>query len=164
MKKALLFFAVLTFAILIAWFTFTHTATAPQEEDVVVPTTLEKSDAVFSYKDTIKLDNTFRNEGISSPITIHGEARGTWFFEGSFPVTLTNWDGLIIAEGVAQAQSDWMTEEYVPFEVTLTFDAPYKNGDQDFMKRGSLICKKDNPSGLPENDDAYEITVYFQQQ
>ena len=114
-----------------------------------------------SYKDLVKLNKPKQNELLVSPLTITGEARGTWYFEASFPVVLTNWDGLIIAEGHAEAQSDWMTEEYVPFKATLTFVSPYKVGDQDFMKKGSLILKKDNPSGLPENDDAFETTVTF---
>jgi hypothetical protein len=95
-------------------------------------------------------------ETISSPLAVKGKARGSWFFEGSFPVTLTNWDGLIIAQGVAQAQGEWMTEDFVPFEATLTFET-----NTTVSNRGSLILKKDNPSGLPENDDALEITVFF---
>ena len=95
------------------------------------------------------------NEVIKSPLIIKGEARGNWFFEGSFPVMLTNWDGLIIAEGIAKAQGDWMTTEFVPFTATLEFKTPtYKNN-------GSLILKKDNPSVLPEHDAALEIPVLF---
>lgn len=93
---------------------------------------------------------------ISSPVTISGEARGNWFFEATFPIVLTNWDGLIIAEGYATAQSDWMTEEFVPFTARLTFDKP------EYSERGFLILQKSNPSGLPENDDAFEITVFFE--
>lgn len=109
----------------------------------------------------ISLTNINDGDVVGSPLQLAGKARGYWFFEGSFPVTLTNWDGLIIAEGVATAEGEWMTEEFVPFKSTLTFTSPYKVGDPDFMKRGSLILKKDNPSGLPEKDDAYEITVFF---
>ena len=46
---------------------------------------------------------------ISSPLRITGEARGPWYFEASFPVVLTDGDGLIIAEGHGQAQGEWMT-------------------------------------------------------
>jgi hypothetical protein len=98
---------------------------------------------------------------IENGVTISGQARGNWFFEASFPVTLVDWDGLIIAEGIATAGSDWMTTEFVPFTTTLNFTSPYQAGEPDFMKRGSLIFKKDNPSGLPEFDDALEIPVTF---
>ncbi len=95
------------------------------------------------------------NQVISSPLVIEGEARGNWFFEASFPVTLTNWDGLIIAEGIATAQGEWMTEEFVPFTAKLEFKNPtYKNN-------GTLILKKDNPSGLPEHDNALELPIIF---
>ena len=94
-------------------------------------------------------------EIITSPLTITGKARGTWFFEGSFPVILVNWDGLIIAQGVATAQGDWMTEGFVPFTATLKFEKP-TNGTA-----GTLILRKDNPSGLPEHDDALEVPIRF---
>ena len=103
----------------------------------------------------IRVSSPQQNEVITSPLTITGEARGTWYFEASFPVVLVDWDGLIIAEGHAEAQSDWMTEEFVPFRAELTFKAPiYKN-------YGTLILRKDNPSGLPEHDNALEVPVLF---
>lgn len=106
----------------------------------------------------VHLSNPRPHQVITSPLTVTGEARGTWFFEASFPVFLVNWDGLIIAEGIAQAKSEWMTTEFVPFEATLTFTV-----DKDvYSTRGALILKKDNPSGLPEHDDALEIPIVFQ--
>lgn len=106
--------------------------------------------------DLIILDSPRPEQYIKSPLTISGQARGTWFFEATFPVVLTDWDGRIIAEGYATAKEDWMTEEFVPFEAQLEFVA-----DTTVSRRGSLILQKDNPSGLPENDDALEITVFF---
>ncbi len=106
--------------------------------------------------DLIRLDNPRPNQVITSPIVIEGEARGNWFFEGDFPVILTNWDGLIIAQGYATAQSDSMTEEFVRFKAEIEFEKP------ELYNRGSLILQKDNPSGLPENDDALEIPVLFE--
>ncbi len=98
-----------------------------------------------------------QDDVITSPLTIMGEARGNWFFEATFPVVLTDWNGLIIAEGFATAQEDWMTEEFVPFEAELTFTP-----DTSVSDRGFLILQKSNPSDVPENDDAYEITIYFE--
>lgn len=103
----------------------------------------------------IRVDSPWPNQTVQSPLTITGEARGSWFFEASFPVVLTDWDGLIIGQGIAQAKSDWMTADFVPFEATLTFTAD-KNA---YSNRGTLILRKDNPSGLPEYDDAFEIPV-----
>lgn len=102
------------------------------------------------------LDTPKENEKISSPLTVSGKARGNWFFEANLPLVLTNWDGLIIAEGYATAQEDWMTEDFVPFEGVIEFAKP------EYGERGFLIVKKDNPSGLPEHDDAVEIMVFFE--
>ncbi|GEM_PF-687409 len=107
--------------------------------------------------DLIRISTPRPNQTISSPLTITGEARGNWFFEASFPVVLTDWDGKIIAQGIAQAKSEWMTTDFVPFEATLTFTVD-KNA---YSNKGSLILKKDNPSGLPQKDDALEIPIVF---
>jgi hypothetical protein len=104
----------------------------------------------------IRITSPSVNGSIKSPLTIKGEARGGWYHEATFPVTLTNWDGLIIAEGYAQAEGEWMTSEFVPFAATLTFKKP------EFNNRGFLILKKANASGLPENDAALEIQVFFE--
>lgn len=96
---------------------------------------------------------------ITSPVTITGEARGTWFFEASFPVYVTDWDGLIIGEGHATANGEWMTTEFVPFTAVITFDTSQIRGN--YSNRGTIILKKDNPSGLPKHDDALEIPVLF---
>jgi hypothetical protein len=103
----------------------------------------------------IVLDSPQPNDVIESPLTIMGKARGPWYFEASFPIVLTDSDGLIIAEGHAEAQGEWMTEEFVPFKATLNFTKPAGKNT------GSLILKKDNPSGLPEHDDALEIPIIF---
>jgi len=100
------------------------------------------------------------NQTVTSPVLITGSARGNWYFEGSFPVSIVNWDGLIIGSGIATAQDNWMTTEFVPFTATISYEiatgTPYS--------RGSLILKKDNPSGLPENDDAREIPIILNPQ
>jgi hypothetical protein len=103
--------------------------------------------------DLIQLDNPRPNHDVFNPVTVSGQARGTWFNEGSFPVVLTNADGLVLAEAPAQTEDDWMTEEFISFEVTLRFIAPATD------EIGSLTLRKANPSGLPENDDALEIPV-----
>lgn len=108
--------------------------------------------------DLIRIDSPRPNQVVKSPLSITGQARGNWFFEASFPVFLVDWDGLIIAQGIAATKdgADWMMENFVPFTATLEFSKPtYKNN-------GALILKKDNPSGLPENDDALEIPVFFE--
>ena len=153
----------------IVFFSGTDMAEAPTDSEVseeLVIETNEEIDPVItahieSKRDLIQLTTPTVGGEINSPLNINGQARGYWFFEASFPVILTNWDGLIIAEGIATAKGEWMTEEFVPFSAQLEFVSPYKAGDPDFMQRGSLILQKDNPSGLPEHDDALEMPITF---
>ncbi len=106
----------------------------------------------------IRLESPRPNEVIKSPLVLKGEARGYWFFEASFPISLVDWDGRIIGQGFATADGEWMTVEFVPFTATVNFTV-----DPDvYSKRGFLILQKDNPSGLPEHDDALEIPIMYE--
>ena len=94
---------------------------------------------------------------ITSPVAVSGEARGSWYFEGSFPVTVVAADGTLLGEGIATAQGEWMSEKFVPFTGTITFTAPV--GD---VKSGTIVFQKDNPSGLPENNNSVSVPIQFQ--
>ena len=152
MKKIILIIIILAIVIVtITWKPKNINTDLIEEIDPILKAEIE------SKADLIRLETPLPNSTFTSPLNIKGEARGVWFFEASFPIYLTNWDGLIIAEGYATAQGEWMTTEFVPFTATLTFENPtYKNN-------GSLILRKDNPSGLPEHDDALEIPIFFGQ-
>ncbi len=103
----------------------------------------------------IVINNPIENQLVTSPLTISGKAPGNWFFEASAPVTITNWDGLIIGESYIQAKGDWMTTDYVDFEGTLSFT------NTEYGDYGFLILKKDNPSGEYQFDDSVEFRVNF---
>lgn len=104
--------------------------------------------------DLITVSSPRPGDIIKSPLTITGQARGNWFFEATFPMQLLDENGQLLGQGIAQAQDKWMTEEFVPFTATLEFKTP-------MTKKGTLILKKDNPSGLPENDDELMVPVKF---
>lgn len=93
-------------------------------------------------------------ENIISPLVITGEARGIWYFEADFPVFLLDENGNQIAIGIAQAQDDWMTENFVPFRAELNFDDSKK-------MNATLVLMKDNPSDLAEYDDELKIPVFI---
>lgn len=90
---------------------------------------------------------------VTSPLTVLGEARGTWYFEASFPVKLLDSNGNQLAIAPTQAQGEWMTTNFVPYLVTLTFTPT--------TATGTLVLEKDNPSGLPEYADSISIPVQF---
>lgn len=93
-----------------------------------------------------------KNTEVTFPLTITGEARGTWYFEASFPVKIVDSANNIIAQTPAQAQGDWMTENFVPFTATLSGAATQRT-------EATLILQKDNPSGLPQNDESVSIPI-----
>lgn len=103
--------------------------------------------------DKVRVSGISSGDEVESPLVLRGEALGMWFFEGSFPVELVGDDGVVIALGYVQAKGDWMTEDFVPFEAELSFLPRTLNGN--------LIFRKDNPSGLPENDAEFSIPVKF---
>jgi len=107
-----------------------------------------KSDLIYLY-------SPLPGAHITSPLRIRGYARGKWFFEGDFPIVLTDSDRKVIAKGYATAKDEWMTNNFVPFESEITFNTPTSGNS------GTLILKKDNPTDLPEHNDELEVAVHF---
>lgn len=102
----------------------------------------------------IQISRPSSGEKVSSPLKVSGKAVGNWYFEASFPVKILDGNSRELGVVPAQAQSDWMTTEFVPFEATLIFEKPTTN-------MGTLVLKKDNPSGLPEQDMELNVPVSF---
>lgn len=92
---------------------------------------------------------------VGSPLVITGRARGTWFFEGSFPVKIVDKGGSLVTTTHATAQGDWMTEGWVEFTATVPFNVVTTTP-------AMIVLEKDNPSGLPEHDDSISFPVTLQ--
>lgn len=112
----------------------------------------KKEEAQNSKADLIVVDQDLDGAAIQSPLGITGKARGYWFFEASFPIKLYDKSGNLIATAIAQAQSDWMTEDFVPFNAQLVFEVLEEQA-------GELVFEKDNPSGMPEHADELRFSV-----
>lgn len=104
--------------------------------------------------DKIQIDTPRPNEAVTSPLTIEGQARGTWYFEATFPMTLEDASGTVLTSGSARATSDWMSEDFVPFEAELTFVKPAAT-------EGTLTLHRANPSGQPAGSDELRVPVHF---
>ena len=107
----------------------------------------------------IKIYSPESGQTLSFPLAIEGQARGSWYFEASFPIKLLDSASeKELAVAFAQAQADWMTGNFVPFKAVI---------DLSFLpeipetSEGILVFQKDNPSGLPENDKEIRVPVYF---
>ncbi|MBI4085461.1 MAG: tryptophan-rich sensory protein [Candidatus Liptonbacteria bacterium] len=110
--------------------------------------------AACPKENLIRVESPGANETVSSPLTVRGNARGNWFFEASFPVKILDVNGNLVATSIAQAQSDWMTTEFVPFNAVIEFEKPTAGS-------GFLVLEKDNPSGLPEHSDELRVPILF---
>lgn len=91
---------------------------------------------------------------VKSPLTVKGEARGTWYFEASFPIKVLDSNGKVLGTIPAQAQGDWMTTNFVPFRAIVSFAT-------STTLTGTLLLEKDNPSGLSENAQEVRVPVRF---
>lgn len=107
-------------------------------------------------QDHAMINVTFPDTGslVTSPIEVTGFAKGGWYFEGTFPLKVTDLEGNVLGSGSAKSQGDWMTENFVPFKGQIS----YERGTAD---KGYLVLEKDNPSGLPENADSLVIPIVF---
>lgn len=108
------------------------------------------------HRDLIRVKNPKPGQVIQSPFTITGQARGSWYFEATFPLALLDLSGNTITSTFAQAQGDWMTENFVPFKSILNFKIATTT------QPAILVLMNDNPSGLPENEKEIRIPVILQ--
>src|SRR3989338_1648514 len=114
----------------------------------------ESSLPAVSSDGRIRIDLPAQNALIESPLRVSGEAKGSWYFEGTFPVRLLDANGSVLAAFPVAAKGEWMTPEFVPFEGELKFATPK-------TKTGILVLSKDNPSGLAEHDAFVSIQLRF---
>lgn len=112
-------------------------------------------------KVNVIIDTPKPGASVTSPLKISGKIRGNWTFEANAPISIVDWDGKIVGEGHGTTKADWMTTDFVPFEAVVEFTRPVNVTKGTFSEHGTLIFKKDNPSGLPQNDAAVEIPIIF---
>jgi len=109
---------------------------------------------IETNSENIRVFNLLANQKISSPLVVLGEAR-LWYFEASFPARLEDGNGKIITQVPAQAKTDWMTKEFVPFEARFEFTFPE-------TQTGYVILEEDDPSGLNQNREFIKIPIVFE--
>lgn len=93
-----------------------------------------------------------KNAHVGHSFTVAGLAPGGWFFEAQFPTMVRSEDGSVVGRATASAQGEWMTEKQVTFTASMQIDVTYHG-------KATLVLLKDNPSGLPEQDDSVEIPI-----
>lgn len=89
---------------------------------------------------------------VAHTFTVSGKAPGGWFFEAVFPIQVRDENNNVLAHAQAHASGDWMTSNLVSFTSTVSIQGTYTGP-------ATLILLRDNPSGLPENDDAQSVPI-----
>lgn len=100
----------------------------------------------------IRLETPEAGATTGSSFTVSGEARGSWYFEASFPVRVVDANGATLATVAAQAQGDWMTTDFVPFTVQVSIPSSYHGP-------ATVVLAKDNPSGNPSMDASLSVPI-----
>jgi hypothetical protein len=67
---------------------------------------------------------------------------------------LVDVDGQVLAEVPATTQDEWMTEDFVAFEVSLAFASTTATS-------GTLVLARANPSDMPEFNTSVSVPVVF---
>jgi len=167
MKKSLILIAII---VLILIFGGVYFFTKKEKGVVCIQDVKECSDGSFvpriapdcnfapcpGEKEGILVSLPKRNEKIKSPLKIEGQARGFWFFEAQFSVELYDDNNNFLGRAILTAKEDWMTENFVPFEGELEFSKPSASS-------GKLKFLSANPSGLPENQKVFDVSIQFEE-
>lgn len=143
--SAILFGILLVGAVGYIVFARPSVSSAPTQEETE-PTPLH---------DKVKVTSLQSGSTVTAAFTVKGEAPGNWYFEASFPIEVLDAAGNSLVQTHAEALSDWMTTEQVPFSADINIDTQYHGP-------ATLVLRKDNPSGLPEHEDSLEIPIVIQ--
>ncbi len=124
-------------------------ATPAQNQDVPIVAPVVENKPV---DEDIKVTSPAPNAEFQTQILISGEAKGSWYFEATFPIRLEDGAGKVLASTMATAQSDWQSAEMVPFKAEITYEA-------DKPIDATLVFQNDNPSGMIENQKEFRQPV-----
>lgn len=112
--------------------------------------------AIKTDDGSISISTPQNGTTITPPFMVQGQAKGFWFNQGLFPVTIYDTEKNVVMKTYAIAQGDWSDQEkLVPFKVTVdAFDT------QPTKKAGHIAFKKANATaGLPNSE--YLVVVEF---
>src|SRR3989344_7044338 len=120
----------------------------------LIPVPTNDSSAVMragSLSERVMLLTPIPGATVERVFAVAGEAPGGWYFDASFPINVVSAEGKMLAELPAQAQSDWMTPEQVPFKALVDVG--------EYSGPAILILKRDNPSDMREHDASVSIPI-----
>lgn len=125
-----------------------------QEEGGQVSSSTGRNTIVYSNatNNDIQITSPLPGDIVDQDFVVTGKARGPWFFEASFPVSVFDESGNLISRTVAQADGEWMTTDFVLFAGALHIPLSYKG-------KLRIVAEKDNPSDMREKDASVSFWV-----
>ena len=152
------------FAVIVVLFGIVYWFTRPTDKIAIayIPSdgAAQEIEDYFKSKSNMITVSTPLVAGVAAALpqtsVISGTARGMWFFEGTFPVEVVDQEGNIVGSGNAKAEGEWMTENFVAYKAEIQTTGTVAGNS------GSILLKKDNPSGEANKDDLLEVPVIFQ--
>lgn len=151
MVKTLSIAVILVFIGFLIWFFYTESNADVSASIDAEPQTIYSN----ATADMIVVAAPTPGTAVSKTFSLKGNARGTWYFEASFPVELRDASNNILWQGPATAVGEWMTTEFVPFTAEVSVASAYSG-------LATLVLKKDNPSGMPEYDASIEFPIVIE--
>ena len=154
MLSAFLFVVILV----LAWLLFTtpaHAPAVPQEATSTPADSKQQAPASEPLSSSVRVSSPAAGATVGQTFAISGAAPNGWYFEAVFPIMVRDADDNVLAHAQGRAQSDWMISGPVHFTATVTLERIYHGA-------ATLILLKDNPSGLPQNDDSVEVPIVIQ--
>lgn len=148
----------------LAWFFFTlpapsntpiATSTTPTSTTTSVATSTE-TPATSTPPLNERVVVTYPQKGatVQPSFEVIGKVPGNWSSEAQFPVMVRDPDGNKIAQTTGHLQGNWMTTDLVDFTADIVVSG--------YHGPATLVLLKDNPSGLPENEDSFEVPIVVQ--
>jgi hypothetical protein len=152
----IIFILVIVIAVM-AWLLFVQPVHAPTTSELPPPvqdqqTASTTTQAPAPLHTKVVVDSPKASASVGKTFDVTGQAPGNWYFEATFPIQVRDPADNVIGRNHADALGDWQTTEQVQFKSTINIDGNYTGP-------ATLILMKDNPSGLPENDDSLEIPI-----
>lgn len=114
------------------------------------------ANSVYAYdvmsKEVMNVDYPNYGEIVYSPLDFYGTVKGDWFSEGKFPVKVLDKSGDIVGISVAEAETDFVTNQMINFRGTVTFSTDDETG--------FIVFEKANPSKIGETNN-FKIPIKF---
>ena len=119
------------------------------------PSPSESAPSPAPLSASVSVSSPISGATVGHSLSVTGKVPGNWSSEAQFPLMVRDANGNVVGRATGHLQGDWQTTALVPFTATIQIDG-------NFRGLARLVLLKDNPSGLPENDDSMEVPIVIQ--